>query len=112
LIYGVTEESYRKTSGWLNRIRHQEVGGTPSRTVKAISEREGSMIEAHLEERALTIFQDSGFTPEGKPKSAILDSLSKRIAIEEDGVNEPLILDVLSTPCQMEIGRASCRERV
>ena len=107
MIYGVTEESYRKTSDWLNRIRHQQVGGTPSRTVKAISEREGSMIEAHLEDRALTIFQDSGFTPEGEPTSAILDSLSKRIAIEEDGVNEPFILEVLSTPCQMELLPAS-----
>ena len=37
LIYGVTEDSYRKTSNWFNRIRHQEVGGTPSRTVRAIS---------------------------------------------------------------------------
>jgi len=103
LIYGVTEDSYRKTSNGLNRIRHQEVGGTPSRTVKAISEREGSMIAEHLEEQAIQIFQESGFTPEGEPKSAILESLSESITIEEDGVNEPLILDVLSTPWQMEL---------
>ena len=103
MIYGVTEDSYRKTSNGLNRIRHQEVGGTPSRTVRAISEREGSMIADHLEERAIEIFQESGFTPEGEPKSAILESLSESLTIEEDGVNEPLILDVLSPPWQMEL---------
>ena len=78
LIHGVTEASYRKTSAFLNRLRYQEVGGTPSRTIQEISEREGSMIEAHLEEQAIKIFEASGFSPEGAPKPCILELLSDR----------------------------------
>ncbi len=29
LIYGNTEQSYHKMTVWINRIRHQEQGGTP-----------------------------------------------------------------------------------
>jgi hypothetical protein len=73
LIYGVTEESYRKTAALLNRTRHQEDGGTPARTIRETVEHEGFMIEAHLEQKVQTIFQAHGFTPEGQPEASILD---------------------------------------
>ncbi len=89
LIYGATEESYRKTSALLNRIRHQEIGGTPSRTIRETTEREGLMIAEHLEHQVSMIFHEHDFTPEGHPQAAILDALaSSTPTIEEVSVNE------------------------
>ncbi|PXF56323.1 MAG: hypothetical protein C4B58_13930 [Deltaproteobacteria bacterium] len=34
MIYGDTEQSYRRTGRLINRIRHQEQGGTPYRTLQ------------------------------------------------------------------------------
>ncbi len=48
LIYGTTEESFRKTAALINRVRHQAKGGTPSRTIRDHAEHEGSKIQAHL----------------------------------------------------------------
>ena len=41
LIQGDTELSYQKTAQLINRIRHQEQGGTPSRTLHECTEKEG-----------------------------------------------------------------------
>ena len=67
LIYGASEESYRKTSSLLNRIRHQEEGGTPFRTVKAVVEHEGRLLHEYHENKTRAIFKENGFTPEGSP---------------------------------------------
>jgi hypothetical protein len=72
LIYGVTEASYRKTSSLLNRVRHQAHGGTPSRTIQALSEHEGLMLEDYLEQKVLSIFQEHHFTPQVDPSSSVL----------------------------------------
>lgn len=85
LIYGATEESYRKTSALLNRVRHQAHDGTPSRTIQALSEHEGSMLADHLEQEVLSIFQEHHFTPQGEPSSSALESLVGKQAIEEEG---------------------------
>jgi hypothetical protein len=37
MSYRDTEQSYRKTAKLINRIRHQEQGGTPYRTLTIIS---------------------------------------------------------------------------
>jgi len=76
LIYGATEESYRKTSALLNRIRHQAEGGTPSRTIRQTTEREGLRIQDHLEQTVCTIFQACEFTPAGQPPASMLDRLA------------------------------------
>ena len=65
LIYGTTEASFRKTAALLNRVRHQEAGGTPSRTVRAHTEQEGRKIQDHLAHKVRTILQENGFTEEG-----------------------------------------------
>jgi hypothetical protein len=89
LIYGATEESYRNTSCLLNRIHHQEVGGTPSRTIRDISERKGSLIESHLEAQSIKIFRESGFTSLDEPESSTLDLLCDILpTIEEGSANE------------------------
>jgi len=103
LIYGATEESYRKTSALLNRVRHQAQGGTPSRTIQAISEHEGFMLEAHLEQKVLGIFQDHDFTPQGDPSSSVLESLiGKQSTEEEASIGETSPVSILSASCSME----------
>jgi len=102
LIYGVTEESYRKTAALLNRTRHQEDGGTPSRTIRETVEHEGLRIEAHLEQKVQTIFQAHGFTPEGQPQASILDRLACS-TVEEESMNEAFIPDGVPDACRIDI---------
>ncbi|MFZ5559484.1 MAG: hypothetical protein ACOZAL_01680 [Patescibacteria group bacterium] len=43
ILYGSTEDSYRKTANLINRIRHQE-GATPAQTLQNNTESEGEKI--------------------------------------------------------------------
>jgi hypothetical protein len=100
LIYGATEESYRKTSALLNRIRHQAEGGTPCRTIRETTEREGVMIQDYLEQTVCTVFQAAGFTPEGQPPASMLAPLAPQTPLEaEESVDEGLPSQVLPEPC-------------
>jgi hypothetical protein len=63
LIYGATDESYRKTSALLNRIRHQEDVGTPFRTVREAVEHEGTLLHEYLEKKTSAIFKENGSGP-------------------------------------------------
>lgn len=104
LIYGATEESYRKTSALVNRIRHQEFGGTPSRTIQAINEHEGLMLADHLEKEVLNIFQEHHFTPQGEPSSSVLESLVVKQAIEEEGsIGESCPASIVSASDSMDV---------
>lgn len=67
LVYGVVDESFRKTQVLLNRVRHQEEGGTPLRTLWDNAEAEGRQLQAHMEQLAATTLEEHGFTPEGTP---------------------------------------------
>ena len=68
LVHGVVEDSYRKTSRWINRIRHQtEEEGTPYRTLCDGSEWEGTHILAHVEARTEQILAEHEVTCEGLP---------------------------------------------
>jgi len=42
MIYGDTEQSFRNTGEQINRIRYQEEGGTPYRTLQHNTEKEGA----------------------------------------------------------------------
>jgi len=64
MAYGTTEESYRKATDLINRVRHQE-GATPSRTLRENTEYEGRQIMVHMEQQATIIPQEHGFTPDG-----------------------------------------------
>ena len=52
MIIGNTEESFRKTTKWLNLIRHQPEGGTPHRTLYDQTQKEGSELIGHLKQKA------------------------------------------------------------
>ena len=51
VVHGTLTGSYRKSTTWLNRIRHQPEG-TPSRTLSHNSEQEGTRLLAHLEQKS------------------------------------------------------------
>lgn len=104
LIYGATEESYRKTSALLGRVRHQAHGGTPSRTIQALSEHEGLMLEDHLEQKVLSIFQDHHFTSQGSPSSSVLACLIGQPSTEEEAsIGESSPASIVSGSCSMEV---------
>jgi len=65
VIYGDTEKSYRKTTKLINRIRHQEEEGTPSRTLHESTEREGTDLLDHIEEKSKCILEENGFSKDG-----------------------------------------------
>lgn len=69
--HGSTLESYRKTSAWLNRMRHQSKGGTPSRTVQDSSEREGTRVLNHLSQTSEHILKTHGVTDNKLPTAVI-----------------------------------------
>ena len=65
MIYGDTEKSYRKTAKLINRIRHQEQGGTPHRTLHECTEKEGENVLSYIEERTSCILVENGFSEDG-----------------------------------------------
>ncbi len=72
LIHGTTEGSFRKTSALINRVRHQEAEGTPSRTIRDNTEYEGSKIQDYLEEKTQTILQENGLSQKGESRKVII----------------------------------------
>jgi hypothetical protein len=97
LIYGKTEESFRKTAALINRVRHQEEGGTPSRTIQANTDYEGSKIQDYLEERSRSIFQENGFTQAGESLKVIIGSFGDNTSIlSEESLKE------IVTACDIE----------
>jgi len=65
MIYGDTENSYRKTAELINRIRYQEQGGTPYRTLQENTEKEGSNLIDYIEKKTRLILKDNGFDEDG-----------------------------------------------
>lgn len=84
LIYGTTEESFRKTSQLINRIRRQEEGGTPSRTLNDHVENEGKQLQKYLEDKTQSIFKEHGFTPEGQARNLTVGDFSINTVTLED----------------------------
>jgi len=72
-VYGSIEESYRKTSKLINRVRHQPEA-TPAHTVQEQSEAEGTRIAAALSEKASQILHSHKFTAQAVPRDEAVDS--------------------------------------
>ena len=91
LIYGTVESSFRKTSALINRIRHQEEGGTPVRTLREAVEREGTLLHDYLEKKTDTILKENDFTPAGHPQAATIETINPNTFIlEEEDIKEIL----------------------
>lgn len=113
MIYGDTEASFRKTARLINRVRHQEQGGTPHRSLQEVTEKEGAQLMDFIKEKCARILIRNSFTEEGQYKKAgrideeshpvmlpaerIEDELSKMSLPEEVDVSE-----VLSNPVGYE----------
>lgn len=93
LIYGTVESSFRKASALINRVRHQEEGGTPFRTVREAVGHEGSLLQEYLEQKTSTIFQANGFTPEGCPQEVITEPLTPNTSTLEEEALEEILVD-------------------
>jgi hypothetical protein len=52
IITGATGRSYRPTTAYLNRFRHQEADGTPMSTLRDQAEREGNRLQQAIEQQA------------------------------------------------------------
>lgn len=81
--HGSTLESYRKTSAWLNRVRHQSTGGTPSRTVQDSSEREGTRVLNHLSQTSEHILTTHGVI-DNKLPAAVVDAANESVPAQLD----------------------------
>lgn len=79
MVYGTVEDSYRKSSSLINRVRHQE-DATPFRTLRENSEYEGRQIMAHMEQQAGEIFDAYGFKAEGVPTDTAVDRSQQKLA--------------------------------
>ena len=65
IIYGDTEQSFRKTGELINRIRYQEEGGTPYRTLQDNTEKEGAELIDFIEVKTARILEENGFANDG-----------------------------------------------
>ena len=104
LIYGAVEDSFRKTSALLNRVRHQQEGGTPFRTIRAIADDEGSLLQAHLAQKTGDIFQANRFTSAGVPQEVLTETFPLNPPlVEAASLKELLITYDLSEACKASI---------
>lgn len=65
MILGDIENSYRKTTTLINRIRYQQVDGTPYRTLQANTEQEGAQLIDFLDKKTVDILRRHRFSEDG-----------------------------------------------
>ncbi|MBF0353538.1 MAG: hypothetical protein HQM11_21105 [SAR324 cluster bacterium] len=112
LIYGSCEDSYRKTAALINRVRYQLQEGTPERTLRDNTQKEGRQIQAYLKEKTDTILAQSGFSAPGLP---LAEQAMERIIpvrevapellmelIEDCAVEDSLKSEILKNPVPYE----------
>jgi hypothetical protein len=86
LVYGCVEKSYRKTSRWLNRIRHQE-GATPHRTLRDAAELEGRALNQLIEAKTQTILDEHPLSKEGVLSDELAEYNQAPVIVSEERVN-------------------------
>jgi hypothetical protein len=87
MIYGDKEESFRRTARLINRMRHQEQGGTPHRRLQEATEEEGARLIDFVKERCKRILIRHSFTEEGQYKgSKQVDEGTTPVMVEAEQV--------------------------
>jgi hypothetical protein len=102
LIYGATEQSYRKTARWVNRIRHQE-GATPATTLREGVEQEGARILEYVERKTTEILRREGFTAEGRPVRERAEYARNAAVMASDEVRQTVLSCGLSLDEQADV---------
>ncbi|MGK5094274.1 hypothetical protein WDW89_19945 [Deltaproteobacteria bacterium TL4] len=88
LIYASTADSYRKTTALINRVRYQFEEGTPARTLRDNTEKEGRQIQEYLEEKTHTLLEEAGFSVQGLPSQLqAREVLDQGKEVEREGCN-------------------------
>lgn len=123
LIYGDTAQSYQKTAQLINRIRHQEQGGTPSRTLHDCTEKKGQEALGYINKRARCILVKNGFSQDGTcqdikleynnehpatvPKQLVINAIDK--CYQDKDIN---VEDILSNPVPYENPESSTQTSI
>lgn len=102
MIYGTTEESYRKTANLINRVRQQE-GATPSRSLRENTEAEGAKVIDFVERKTTEILKESNFTEEGMPKDQSEEYRKETTLLPAEEVKKAIEACSLSPEEQREV---------
>ncbi|MFN2284514.1 MAG: hypothetical protein ACK2UQ_08830 [Anaerolineae bacterium] len=103
MMTGATGKSYRKTTSYLNRFRHQENDGTPVRTLREQTRREGEALQQAIEQQVETLFEVHHI-----PRSGLLTALPQGLPIPVETTREsPLVVEAL-TVCQTAAPGGTC----
>ena len=115
VVHGTLTGSYRKSTTWLNRIRHQPEG-TPSRTLSHNSEQEGTRLLAHLEQKSENILKAHDFADqpplskqEQYQQQGFVAHSSEQVqaAIERNAPDESYIVEMKNNPVPYEVAAQS-----
>lgn len=68
MILGDTEKSYRKTTRTINHVRRQNKEGTPFRTLRENTEKEGSQVIEYIEKKTENVLRRNQFSRDGTYK--------------------------------------------
>jgi hypothetical protein len=89
IIMGDVVSSYRSTTKLINRVRYQQLEGTPYRTLQANTEKEGAELIDFLEKKTTLILKRHQFDEDGTYKDDSKDSSSaKAVVIPERKIKE------------------------
>jgi hypothetical protein len=103
MMTGATAKSYRKTTTYLNRFRHQEEGGTPMRTLRDQTRREGERLHHAIEQQVESLFEAHHI-----PHSGLLTALPQGLAVPvETTQTSPHVVEAL-TVCQAAAPAGTC----
>lgn len=129
MIYGDTEESYRKTGELINRHRHQQEGGTPYRTLQENTQEEGIKLLDHIEDKSRSILEARGFTQDGAcgenivninnhpailPEEKIVEAYERccsRHDVPEDVLNNPVVYEDPATTVNTAIDDVNVKKQ-
>lgn len=91
IIYGDVVQSYRKTTELINRVRYQQTGGTPYRTLQANTETEGAKLIDYLDNKTSQILRRHQFAQNGSYQGdfSVFDSC-KPAVLSQQQVQEAL----------------------
>lgn len=129
MMLGDVVNSYRKTTALINRVRHQQIGGTPYRTLQANTEKEGGQVIDYLEKKTTHVLKRHRFCEDGSyqgdpkvlgdPKPAqlpqqIIQAAAQRVGSQysaEELVSNPVIFEDPSKSVDIAIDDVSVKRQ-
>ena len=79
----------------INRMRHQEQGGTPSRTLHDCTEKEGREALSYIDQKARCILKENGFSEDGTCRDIKLEYNNTRPVT----MSKQLVIDAVDKCC-------------